>query len=88
MNLRPKMLLVFATTVAGGMGILYFLSRGLLLSSFQHLETEQMNQQVEYALTGLSQQYNTLGRITSDSAFWDLTYEFVRNPGTAEGIGK
>jgi PAS domain S-box-containing protein len=88
MNLRPKMLLVFATTVAGGMGILYFLSRDLLLSSFQHLETEQMKQNVDYALNGLSQQYNTLSRITSDAAYWDLTYNFVVNPERAEGIGK
>jgi PAS domain S-box-containing protein len=88
MNLRPKMLLVFATTVAGGMGILYFLSRDLLLSSFRQLESEQMRQNVEYALTGLSQEYNTLSRITSDAAYWDLTYDFVLNPETAEGIGK
>jgi two-component system, NtrC family, sensor kinase len=80
MNLRPKMLLVFATTVAGGMGILYFLSRGLLLSSFQHLETEQMKQNVEYALTGLSQEFSSLSRTTNDYAFWDRTYEFVAHP--------
>jgi C4-dicarboxylate-specific signal transduction histidine kinase len=50
MNLRPKMLLVFATTVAGGMGFHYFLSRDLLLSSFRQLETEQMHQNLEYSL--------------------------------------
>lgn len=80
MNLRPKMLLVFATTVAGGMGILYFLSRNMLLSSFQQLETDQMKQNVEYALTGLSQEFNSLGRTTNDYAYWDRTYEFVVNP--------
>jgi len=40
------MLLVFATTVAGGMGILNFLSRDLLLSSFQDLETDPMKHNV------------------------------------------
>lgn len=38
------MLLVFATKVAGGMSILYFLSRRLLPSSFRDLETEKMKQ--------------------------------------------
>lgn len=80
MNLRPKMLLVFATTVAGGMGILYFLSRTLLLSSYRQLESEQMKQHVEYALTGLSQEFSSLGRTTNDYAYWDRTYEFVVKP--------
>jgi hypothetical protein len=42
MKLRPKMLLVFAAIVAPGMGVLYFLSHDLPLSSFRHLETGQM----------------------------------------------
>ncbi|HTB92039.1 MAG TPA: PAS domain S-box protein [Candidatus Sulfotelmatobacter sp.] len=86
MNLRPKMLLVFATTVAGGMGILYFLSRDLLLSSFRHLETEQMNQNLEYSLAALSQEFDAVGRTTNDYAYWDRTYEFAKHPENAEGI--
>src|ERR1700740_644121 len=83
MNLRPKMLLVFATTVVGGMGILYFLSRDLLLSSFRHLETEQMNQNLDYSLAALSQEYDAVGRTTNDYAYWDRTYEFAKHPENA-----
>ena len=41
MKLRAKMLLVFAATFAGGMLLLYFVSRSMLLSSFRELENAQ-----------------------------------------------
>lgn len=88
MNLRPKMLLVFVATVAGGMAILYILSRDLLLSSFRKLETDQMKQNVDYALTGLNQEFTALARTTNDYAYWDRTYNFMLAPQEAEDIGK
>ncbi len=88
MNLRPKMLLVFVATVAGGLAILYFLSRDLLLSSFRQLETDQKKQNVDYALTGLNQEYTALARTTNDYAYWDRTYNFMLTPQGAEDIGK
>jgi PAS domain S-box-containing protein len=82
------MLLVFAATVGGGMGVLYFLSRGMLLASFLQLENEQMKQNVEYAMTGLAQEYSALGRTTNDYAYWDRTYEFMADPGKNGSIGQ
>jgi len=88
MKLRPKMLLVFAATVACGMGILYFLSRDLLLSSFRLLEVEQMKQNVDYALTGLNQEYASVARTTNDYAYWDRTYNFMLAPQAGNPIGE
>ena len=82
------MLLVFAATVAGGMIVLYFLSRDLLLSSFRQLEIQQMEQNVDYALNGLGLEYSGVVRTTSDYAYWDRTYEFMLAPGHSEDIGK
>ena len=88
MKLRPKLLLVFAVTVAGGMVLLYFLSRDLLLSSFRHLENDEMKQNVDYALNALSQEYNSLARTTNDYAYWDRTYNFMGDPKSTRDIGK
>jgi len=88
MNLRPRMLLVFAVTIVCGMGVLHFLSRDVLLSSFQDLETEQMRQNVHHALTELEEEYNDLGRTTNDYAYWDRTYNFLGNPPKGGDIGE
>ena len=80
MKLRQKMLLVFATTVAVGMGALYFTSRSLLLSSFQQLEEQQTKQDVQDALDDVDEQYRSLGSVTKDYAYWDRTYNFLADP--------
>ena len=87
MKLRAKMLLVFVATFAGGMVILYFLSRSMLLASFRQLETAQMQQDVQYAQIRLVQDGNALARTANDYAYWDRTYEYVKNPGKND-IGK
>lgn len=87
MKLRPKLLLVFTTTVACGMVILYFLSRSLLLASFSHLESDQMKQNVQYALSGLDDEYSDLARTTNDYAYWDRMYNFMNGTRLASDIG-
>ena len=84
MKLRQRMLLVFAATVLGGMAMLFFLSRSLLLSSFHDLESERMKQDVEYAVTALYESYRELGTITADYAYWDRMYEYMAHPESAE----
>lgn len=74
------MLLVFAATFAGGMLLLYFVSRSMLLSSFRELENAQMHQDVQYARLRLDRDYNSLARTANDYAYWDTTYEFMGNP--------
>jgi len=81
------MVVVFAATMAAGMGILFFTSRELLLSSFMRLENEQMNQEVESAVTSLHDEYNSLGTTTNDYSYWDRTYEYMADPSRGD-IGK
>lgn len=98
MKLRQRILVVFAATVGIGMGILYFLSRTVLLSSFRHLENEQMKQDVGAAVRGLYEEYRGLGATTTDYSSWDRMYEFMADPakediskefqnGEMEGLG-
>ncbi len=88
MKIGPKMLLVFAATMTGGMVVLYFLSRDLLLSSFRQLEIEQMKQNVDYALSALQQEQISLARTTNDYAYWDRTYNFMFAPQASPDIGQ
>jgi PAS domain S-box-containing protein len=78
------MLLMFAATAIAGMGLLYFASRYMLLSSFQQLENQQMKQDVQNALDALDEQYRTLGNVTDDYAYWDKTYDFLGDPAHHE----
>jgi PAS domain S-box-containing protein len=97
-KLRPRMLIVFAVTMVAGMGVMYFISRVLLLSSFLQLENEQMKQNVDAASINLLEKYRSLGTTTNDYAYWDRTYEFMADPahgdiarefqnGGMEGLG-
>ena len=61
MKLRQRTPLVFAATIAIGMGVLYLVSRHSLLSSFKQLENEQMRQDVGYAIAALDAEYRGLG---------------------------
>jgi len=88
MNLRPKMLLVFAATAVGGIALLYFLSNDLLLSSFRQLEVAQVKEEVQYALSGLEREYRALNRTTNDYAYWDRMYEYVIAPQGKPDIGE
>ncbi len=74
------MLLVFAATVLSGMVVLFLLSRTLLLSSFQQLETEQTKQNVEHVIAALDDSDRSLGTVTSDYAYWDRVYGFMADP--------
>jgi len=80
LKLHVRMLLIFGITVLGGMAALYFVTRELLLSSFRHLEVEQMEQKVVYAQMVLDEEYRALATTTSDYAYWDRMYEFLGSP--------
>lgn len=80
MKLRQRMLAVLACTMAIGMAILYFVSRGVLSSSFQQLENDQMRQDVGNAVSAVDTEHLDLGKTTNDYAYWDRTYNFMGNP--------
>jgi PAS domain S-box-containing protein len=81
------MLLIFATTMAAGMAVMYFFSRQLLLTNFLQLENEQMQEDVSNASDALQDQYRSLGVTTNDYAYWDVAYEFMADPAHKD-IGK
>ena len=80
MKLRQRMLAVFAATTGVALCVLYFISRGQLLSSFKQLESNQMGQEVGYAVAAIEWQYRDLGKTANDYAFWDRTYTFMSDP--------
>jgi PAS domain S-box-containing protein len=83
-KLRPRMLIVFALTMVAGMGVMYFISRALLLSSFLQLEKEQMKQNVDAASINVLEKSRSLGSTTNDYAYWDRTYEYMADPAHGE----
>jgi len=68
-KLSQKILAVIAGTVLGGIFILYFVTRRVLLNSFSQLENEQTHHSVEIALNGLQDQFRSLGTTTNDYAY-------------------
>ncbi len=72
--------MVFAATTGVALCILYSISRGQLLSSFKQLESNQMGQDVGYAVAAVEWQYRDLGKTANDYAFWDRTYTFMADP--------
>lgn len=77
MTLRKKSLTLICLAVAALILALYATSRVILLSSFAELEEQTTQQNVERALTALSEELSALDTTASDWASWDDTYEFM-----------
>jgi PAS domain S-box-containing protein len=77
MSLRTKTLALVGLAITGLMTILYVTTRILLLGSFAHLEEEATRQDVQRALSAISQQLDELDTTVYDWAAWDDTYEFM-----------
>src|SRR5271168_304754 len=78
------MLLIFAVTLGIGTGIVYVLSRVMVLANFRQLENEQMKRDVEFAVAGLDLDFRNLADSTNDYAYWDRMYEFMVTPEQAD----
>lgn len=79
MTLRKKTLIIIGITLIALIAILYGASRIILLRSFAELETQNIRQNVERAMSGLSESIADLSRSTADWAAWDDTYAFIEN---------
>ena len=77
MTLRKKVLITIGITFFGLISILYFTSRNVLLESLNHIEEEDIGQDVKRTLDIFSNELVKLDEITSDWASWDDTYEFI-----------
>jgi len=82
MTLRKKTLLIIAATFLSLIAILYFASQNLLLNSFNELEEQNTRQNVERALSALSNDLSSLDATAGDWAGWDDTYAFIEDANT------
>lgn len=67
-------------TLAGLSGVLYSASRAVMLRSFAKLEEQDTRQNLERALSALSDDLSTLDRTTGDYSAWNRTYDFAVHP--------
>ena len=79
MTLRRKTLIIISLTVVSLIAILYATSRIILLGSFAELEEQHTRQNVERALSALSDDLSTLDTMVFDWASWDDTYVFIED---------
>jgi len=86
MPLRLKTLLIVGATMACLIGGLYAISRVIVLESFSQLEVEDVEQDVERALSALSDSIARLESTAGDWGAWDETWLFVQgaNPEYVE----
>ena len=79
MTLRRKTIVIIGATLVGLLLILFAVSQGILLNSFSRLEVKDTSQDVERALSALSDDISSLVTMTRDWAAWDDTYNFIEN---------
>jgi PAS domain S-box-containing protein len=79
MTLRKRTLIIVGLTAASLILILYVTLRTIVLSSFAELEEQHARQNVERALSALSDNLAALDTIVFDWAAWDDTYVFIED---------
>jgi len=79
MTLRIKTLLVVGITIVCLVSILYAISRVTVLDSFTQLEIEDVDRNVERAVSALQDDIDRLESISGDWAPWDDTYAFIQD---------
>lgn len=77
MDLRTKTLISFTITLIIIIVITLILSSTLFLSSYTHLEEEQVNKDLARVRNLMNIQIDDINRICGDYASWDDTYAFV-----------
>jgi PAS domain S-box-containing protein len=79
MTLRKKTLLIIGVMLIGLIAMLYAVSQTVFLDSFSKLEKQDTSQNVERALSAISDDISNLNAIVGDWAPWDDTYVFVED---------
>ena len=82
MSLRTKILSGIILTLAILVALFQFIATGILTESFQKIETEQVQRNLDRAQDALSEVINNLNIKSSDWASWDDTYKFVQDQYT------
>jgi len=78
MMLRNKTLLIICLTLAGLIGVLYGLSRIVLLRNFARLESSDTQHNLERAVSAIANDVNELDEIAADYSAWDSSRRFVQ----------
>lgn len=76
-TLQGKTILIVVTTLLGLLLVLYLPMRYVLLASFQDVEAQQMQINVERTERGLDSVLSVLVEIVGGFSFWDDTYAFM-----------
>lgn len=77
MRLGAKILLTTTVTFSGFMIVLFFISQGFLLGSFEHFEEGRTALNVERVLSALEGEIDNLHSFNLDWASWDDSYSFI-----------
>ncbi len=79
MDLRKKTVLIICFTTIGLVLILYASFGTLLIGSFANLEKEIAQQNIEHALSAISDDISQLNSTVGDWSQWDDTYNFIKD---------
>lgn len=79
MKLHRKALITIGVTLVSLIVVLYATSQIILLGGFAELEEQNTYQNVERAISALSDELSTLNAMTYDWAAWDDTYTFIED---------
>jgi two-component system, cell cycle sensor histidine kinase and response regulator CckA len=77
MMLRNKTLLIICLTLAGLIGVLYGLSRVVLLRNFSRFEIADTQHSLDRAISAIANDVNSLDEIAADYSAWDSSRRFV-----------
>ncbi|GAB4573826.1 MAG: hypothetical protein Kow0077_17430 [Anaerolineae bacterium] len=83
MTLRRKILIIITLVLLCLILALYITSRTILLSSFAELETRTATQNMQRVLNVIQVEEETLALLASRWAWWNDTYDFVRDQSPA-----
>jgi two-component sensor histidine kinase/sensor domain CHASE-containing protein len=78
-TLRRKTIAMLGATLTGLVILLFLGSQVILVNSFDHLEKEELKEDMQNARNSLYWDMEDLERKTADWSVWDETYYFVRD---------
>jgi signal transduction histidine kinase/sensor domain CHASE-containing protein len=77
MTLRIKSTILIFILITGSLGVLFLVTRAILLGSFHQLELSRANENMNRIVNALQVQVDSLKIFTADWAVWDDSYKFV-----------
>ena len=86
MSLKNKTLLVICGALILLIFLLYISSQKIILEGFSRLEETEIQVNVQRATNGLSDKITSINITLKDWAYWDDTYNFLKQSGNNEYI--